>query len=427
MPAVGKLEAFDASTTEFAEYQERVLMYLLVHDVAEEKKSAVFLTSCGTATYSLLRSLLAPTKPGEATLTEIFAALNAHFKPRVSEAVASFKFFSRRRHEGEAVSDYVAALNKLVDDCNFGTTRDRMMRDQIVSGINDTGMQTRLLESSDLNLESAKQLVIAMEAARKDAHTLCPQPESAAAVEPTNFVEPPRRNAANAVERGCDRCGDKHQTSRCRHRASTCFKCGRQGHIARACRAAPTGSKNRMDSRSVHQMDDLQETQPEVDKCAMWSLRSTGPGPTQIKAIVNDVPLSSGTTDLAVNPDAADTTASTTVIHQQTPVRRGQFYRHSLPRGALPGLDTLEKTPESQPALPTGPDAKPSVFSEIVLTTPAGKRRSGTKALSMEQTNASPYPAPSNTTGHPTQQDRQFSETVGLLDVAVRAPKMQNQ
>lgn len=291
MPAVGKLEAFDASTTEFAEYQERVLLYFLANDVAEVKRPAVFLTSCGTTTYSLLRSLLAPTKPGEATLTAIFAALNGHFKPRVSEVVASFKFFSRRRQEGESVNDYVAALNKLVDDCNFTTMRDRMMRDQIVSGINDTGMQTRLLESENLNLESAKQLIIAMEAARKDAHALCPQAASAGAVETTNFVEPPRRNAGNAVERGCDRCGDKHQTSRCRHRTSTCFKCGRQGHIARACRAAPTGPKNRRDSRSVHQMDDLQEAQADVDECTMWSLRTTGPRPMQIEAIVNDVPL----------------------------------------------------------------------------------------------------------------------------------------
>lgn len=101
----------------------------------------------------------------------------------------------------------------MVDDCNFGTTRDCMMRDQIVSGINDTGMQTQLLESSSLNLESAKQLVIAMEAARKDAHALCPPVTSASTVEAANFVEPPRRDAAHAAERGCVRCRDKHQTS----------------------------------------------------------------------------------------------------------------------------------------------------------------------------------------------------------------------
>lgn len=243
MPSVGKLEAFDACTTEFAEYQERVLLYFLANDVTEEKKSAVFLTSCGTATYSLLRSLLTPTKPGKATLTELFAALNAHFKPRVSKVVTSFKFFSRRRHEGGAVSDYVAALNKVVDVCSFGTARGRIMGDQIVSRINDTGMPTRLLELPNLKQMSAKQLLIATEAARKDAHTLCPQAASTGAVEPTNTVEPPKRNAANAVERGYDRCGDKHQTSRCRHRASTCFKCGRQGHIAGTCRAAPLAQR----------------------------------------------------------------------------------------------------------------------------------------------------------------------------------------
>ncbi|KAG0414520.1 hypothetical protein HPB47_008322 [Ixodes persulcatus] len=68
------------------------------------------------------------------------------------------------------------------------------------------------------------------------------------------------------------------------------------------------------------------------------------------------------------------------------------------------GLDFLERTLESQRAMPAGSNANPSVFLEIVLTTPTGKRRSDTKAFSMQQANASPYPSPSNITGHPTQQ-----------------------
>ncbi|KAL3175775.1 hypothetical protein MRX96_000962 [Rhipicephalus microplus] len=136
------------------------------------KKNAVFLTSCGASTYSLPRNQLSPTKLSDVTLAAIFAALGAHFKAKVSKVVASFKFFSKKRHAGEAVGDYKAALNKLVDDCNFGAVRKRMMCDQVVCGTNYAGMQTRLLKSVDLNLETTKNFVMATETARRDSHML---------------------------------------------------------------------------------------------------------------------------------------------------------------------------------------------------------------------------------------------------------------
>ncbi|KAL3221107.1 hypothetical protein MRX96_029618 [Rhipicephalus microplus] len=150
MPVVGKLDPFDPSTSEWAEYRERAELYFIANDIPSDKQTAVFLTCCGPETYSLLRGLLAPSRPAQAGLTEIFTTLGKHYAPRVSEVVASFKFFSRHRKEGETVSDYIALLKKSAEDCNFATFRERMLRDQIVSGINDVTMQTRLLETTCL-------------------------------------------------------------------------------------------------------------------------------------------------------------------------------------------------------------------------------------------------------------------------------------
>lgn len=50
-----------------------------------------------------------------------------------------------------------------------------MLRDQIVSGINDVTMQTRLLETTNLTFETAKDTVVAMEAARKHSRALSGQ------------------------------------------------------------------------------------------------------------------------------------------------------------------------------------------------------------------------------------------------------------
>ncbi|KAH7985906.1 hypothetical protein HPB49_026224 [Dermacentor silvarum] len=158
MPGVGKLEPFDVGTTSWDEYQERVEQFFIANDVEDEKKRAVLLTCLGPATYSLLRNLLSPSKPSETSLSTILDELKKHFSPRPSAVVATFKFDSRIRHSGETAGDFFASLNKLADDCAFGTFRDRMLRDRIVPGINDQETQRRLLESPDVTLDTAKTL-----------------------------------------------------------------------------------------------------------------------------------------------------------------------------------------------------------------------------------------------------------------------------
>ena len=38
-------------------------------------------------------------------------------------------------------------------------------------------------------------------------------------------------------ESECYRCGEKHEASACRFKEAQCFKCGRQGHLAKVCRS----------------------------------------------------------------------------------------------------------------------------------------------------------------------------------------------
>ncbi|KAH6938338.1 hypothetical protein HPB50_008764 [Hyalomma asiaticum] len=102
MSSVDRLEAFDASTSERPQYHECVLLYFAANDVAEDKKNAVFPTSCGAATYSSLRNLLSPTKWGDSTLAAIFAALGAHFKPKVLEVDVQARRQRDRRRRGNA-------------------------------------------------------------------------------------------------------------------------------------------------------------------------------------------------------------------------------------------------------------------------------------------------------------------------------------
>ncbi|KAK8770096.1 hypothetical protein V5799_013437 [Amblyomma americanum] len=108
MPTYGALEPFHGEGGAWTEYLERVKLFFDANSVPEEKKKSVFLTCCGSSTYSLLRSLLTPKTPDQVSIDEIFFDLSGHYIPKPSVVVCRFRFNSRSRQPEESVSDYTA-------------------------------------------------------------------------------------------------------------------------------------------------------------------------------------------------------------------------------------------------------------------------------------------------------------------------------
>ena len=82
-----------------------------------------------------------------------------------------FRFNSRSRHSGESVAAYLAELRRLAEHCNYGDTLDLMLRDRLVWGINDGGIQKKLLQESD-PLTLAWPLTVAQAAETADKNLL---------------------------------------------------------------------------------------------------------------------------------------------------------------------------------------------------------------------------------------------------------------
>ena len=137
---LGRLDQFDPEQ-EWPQYMERLIQFFEANDITGDKAAkcrATFLSVIGPAPYKLLRSLIAPTKPTDKTFEELVAVLTKHYSPQPSEVMQRFRFNSRSRKEGESVAAYVAELCRLAEFCNFGTTLDKMLRDQLVWGIKTT-------------------------------------------------------------------------------------------------------------------------------------------------------------------------------------------------------------------------------------------------------------------------------------------------
>ena len=96
---IGRLE-FVYTTDDWTTYAERIEHYFKANDVAEDKKA--LLASIGGKTFTLLRSLTAPGKPGDKQYGELVELLRKHLNPKPIVISERFRFFKRDQREGES-------------------------------------------------------------------------------------------------------------------------------------------------------------------------------------------------------------------------------------------------------------------------------------------------------------------------------------
>ena len=210
---LGKIDEFDASKEEWPQYVERVSHFFTANGIDDaDKKRAAFLAGIGPTTYTLLRNLLSPTKPGEKSYDEIVAVLKDHFCPTPSESIQRQRFYSRIRKPDETVATFVSELRSIAEFCNFGANLGEMLKDRLVCGINNPKIQQRLFAEKTLTYDTAVQLAQSMETAAKNVKELshAGQMSSAAATsqQAVHRVAPPTRGKEKKVFTGtCFCCG----------------------------------------------------------------------------------------------------------------------------------------------------------------------------------------------------------------------------
>ena len=70
VPSLGSMDIFDPDSDSWPAYIERLDQFIAANEIPDGKKVAVLLTVIGTKAYTLLRTILAPTKPAAKSYTE---------------------------------------------------------------------------------------------------------------------------------------------------------------------------------------------------------------------------------------------------------------------------------------------------------------------------------------------------------------------
>jgi len=93
----GKIAEFSATDENIDTYLERVQLFFAANGIADDKQSAVLLTSIGAKAYDIIKNEFAPQLPGTKTFAEIAAVLKSHFAPKPSIIAERFYFHRRRQ------------------------------------------------------------------------------------------------------------------------------------------------------------------------------------------------------------------------------------------------------------------------------------------------------------------------------------------
>ena len=254
-----RIQEFDGDKEEWCQYQERLEHFFRANEIEDEtKKQSVFLTLIGANAYTLLRNLIALAKTDTKTYTELVQALANHYSPTPAESVQRFKFHSRVRRPEESVATFVAELCSLAEFCNFEGALEDMLHDCLVCGINDAGIQRRLLAEPKLSFKKAFTLAQGMESATQNVKQLqtagtreeVPEATGTTHGQGAHKVSHPDQRLNKGAN--CYRCGRVgHSAARCRFKDVKCHHCGKIGHIKAACclkgkgrgrEATPTGT-----------------------------------------------------------------------------------------------------------------------------------------------------------------------------------------
>ena len=90
MTTFGSIGEFDISLEDWSSYAERLEHYMSANDVIDIGKK--LLSTCGAATYKLIRNHTSPELPVSKTYKEIVDLVQTHYQPKPSVMIERLKF-----------------------------------------------------------------------------------------------------------------------------------------------------------------------------------------------------------------------------------------------------------------------------------------------------------------------------------------------
>ena len=167
-------DKFSYKAEEWPQWIRRFERYRLASDLAEKESPVqvnTLIYCLGEKSEDILASFrLSAEDSGKYDVVK--KKFDDYFVIRKNIIFERAKFNRRAQEEGETVDEFVTALNKLAEHCNYGILVEEMIRDRLVVGLRDAKLSEKLQLNSELTLEKAVNQARQSEAVKKQQHIL---------------------------------------------------------------------------------------------------------------------------------------------------------------------------------------------------------------------------------------------------------------
>ncbi|XP_055522484.1 uncharacterized protein K02A2.6-like [Wyeomyia smithii] len=172
--------------------------------------------------------------------------------------VELWKFSKRMQREGESIAEFITALQREVKYCEFGEYLPKGLRNQLVFGLRNHRIRTRLIEEKNLTFDKAKQIALSMEASGEGAEVLNQRMQDVNLMDrnsqsrrDTAAVTAAKKVTNPTNKCFCFRCGSEaHLADKCEHKNKVCSLCKKVGHLKRVCLSTNEPHKQKFKSKN---------------------------------------------------------------------------------------------------------------------------------------------------------------------------------
>lgn len=225
----------------------------------EERKIALFLNVAGEDAVDVFNSHVKPNE--NKTLNNLIEQFDAYVEPRKNIITSSFKFFNLKQEEGEQVDRFITKLKVQAKQCDFKDQEDRLVRDMIVIGIRDKGLQERLLREADIKLDQVISQCRAAEAGKSRTLEMSMQIKQEVDVIKKVDIGQGVRSKMLA----CTYCGKRHPARNCPAFGKKCANCNNYNHFAAVCRTRSIKNEAPKKKEKGKKIDSVQKGESDSD------------------------------------------------------------------------------------------------------------------------------------------------------------------
>lgn len=244
----------------FRKFKQNFEIYLLaagLHEKDNKLKTAILLNVIGEDAVELYNTFNL-SDGDKSDYEKVIKQFEEYADPKKNIVMERFHFNSRDQQENEPFNNFLTDLRKLVKSCEYKDQTDSLLRDRIVLGVFDKGLQERLLRVQDLTLNNAVDFCRAAELGRnrvedianKSKHNVCivkssfPSVSSRQQVSSKPFYNNKKTDGEDVqvqkqinVEQKyeCRKCSRVHSQRQCPAFGKKCYLCQKFNHFANCC------------------------------------------------------------------------------------------------------------------------------------------------------------------------------------------------